>query len=128
MPALIGTPGIPGLPASICLILLPWLLPDGSIIEKTPDESLVIGLDEPTRGSTLRHRRAIRPPPNIRVVGKADERWRLPSCPGRGLPDQSKTCDFSSVTPLTWWSEFQHQGEAEANHGQRPSDRRRSGS
>jgi purine nucleosidase len=46
---------------------------DGSIVEEATDEWLVVGLDEPTRGSTIPDRRAQRPPPNIRVVWKADE-------------------------------------------------------
>lgn len=46
---------------------------DGSIIEEATDEWLVVGLDEPTRGSTIPDRRPQRPLPNIRVVWKADE-------------------------------------------------------
>lgn len=46
---------------------------DGSIIEEATDESLAVGLDEPTRGSTVPDRRTHGPPPNIRVVWKADE-------------------------------------------------------
>ena len=44
---------------------------DGSIIEEATDEWLAVGLDEPTRGSTVPDRHG--PPPNVRVVWKADE-------------------------------------------------------
>lgn len=46
---------------------------DDSLVIRATDESLVIGLDEPTRGAALPDRRHEAPPPNTRVIWEVDE-------------------------------------------------------
>lgn len=46
---------------------------DDSIVTEASEDSMVVGLDEPSRGAVLLDRRAEREPPNCRVVWAVDE-------------------------------------------------------
>lgn len=63
---------------------------DPSLITDASDESMVIGLDEPTRGAVVLDRRAERSQPNCRVVWAVDEgrfkRTLLEACGMTPLP------------------------------------------
>lgn len=46
---------------------------DDGLVTEASDHSMVVGLDEPTRGAVLIDRRACAPEPNCRVIWKVDE-------------------------------------------------------